>query len=195
MNFANYKTTLTIPLIGVLWVGASWGLSKIWGYGFLQGIGPTAIVGGLLWAYDKWAWKWPVFSLLRKVPDIGGVYTGKVNFRFGDQAGEKDCTMRIKQTCSHIKVECEFSKVGESNTKSTSKEAIITSDAIGDYELIFLYHNPGSQLSGDPLTAHEGTNILKISKNEGSIRLSGFYYTNREPQTKGTIDVVRTTES
>lgn len=183
MNFSNYKPTLMIPLIGVLWVGASWGLSKIWGYGFLQGIGPTAIVGGLLWAYDKWAWKWPVFSLLSKVPDIGGVYTGKVNYRFGDEAGEKDCTMRIKQTCSHIKVE------------SASKEAIITSDAIGDYELIFLYHNPGSQLSGDPLIAHDGTNILKISMNESSIRLSGYYYTNREPQTKGTIDVVRTTES
>lgn len=195
MYFANYKPTWTISLIGVLWVGASWGLSQIWGYGLLQGIGPTAIVGGLLWAYDRWAWKWWGFSLLNKVPNIAGEYKGAVRFRREGEESEKTCTMRIKQTCSHIKVECAFSKEGESDTVSTSKEALITSDELGDHELVFLYHNPGSPLSEDPLAAHDGTNILKISEADGSIRLSGRYYTNREPQTKGTIDVVRNTES
>ena len=191
LNFTNYKAGPTITLIGALWTFSSWALSNVWGYGWLQGIGPTVVVGFVLFAYDRWAWRWPIFSMLNTVPDLNGVYRGEVLFSWNGVESTKSCEMRVIQRCSHIKVTCVFGSGEAIATRSVSTHAIIDEDAAGEHKLIFLYHNDGSHMVGNSITCHDGTNILNVSKTNDVIGLVGHYYTNREPQTKGQIKLER----
>lgn len=191
LNFSNYKPGPTISLIGVTWTLSSWLLSKLWGYGWLQGIGPTVIVGLLLFAYDRWAWRWPGFSLLNTVPDLSGLYRGEIVYAWNGEEGRKPCEMSVRQRCSHIKVTSVFGSDEDGQTRSISTHAMIEEDASGEHKLIFLYHNDGSHMTGNSITCHDGTNILNVVKNDGLLHLIGHYYTNREPQTKGRIKLKR----
>ncbi len=191
LDFSNYKPRLFVMAVGALWAGASAVLSKLWGHGAFHGVGPTAIVFAVLIAYDKWAWRWPIFSLLTTATDLAGVYEGHIHFTRNDQTTAKQCRMHIKQSLSRIKVTCDFTKAGDPDTTSVSEEALLRFDDHGDHQLIFIYRNEGSNLSGDSLGEHQGTNVLTVIRALDGIRLRGFYYTNREPQTKGRIEVRR----
>jgi SMODS-associating 2TM, beta-strand rich effector domain len=187
IKFTYYKAQLLVPVIGLLWALSSWALSGVWGYGFLQGVGPTAIVMLFLTIYDKWLWNLPVFSLLNTIPDLNGIYHGEISYRFKDIPGSKSCQLEIKQTCSNIRVKTSFVKDGENNTLSVSTEAFIKTDEAGDQHLYFYYRNRGSCQSGDTLDQHDGMNVLEIVKDSGAIYLEGYYFTNRNPQTKGCL--------
>ena len=194
IKFTNYKPQALVPVIGLLWTISSWALAKLWGYGFLQGIGPTAIVMGFLTFYDKYFWKLPVLNLLTTLPDLNGDYEGEIGYHYNGQDGTKSCKLTINQTCSIIKVKSIFSKDGENDTQSVSTEAFIKTDQAGDQLLYFYYHNAGSSKSGDTLDAHDGMNVLEIIKDNKSLTLKGYYFTNRNPQTKGCMEVTKTTE-
>ena len=191
IRLTNYKAQVLIPVLGLLWAVSSWMLSMIWGYGLLQGTGPTAIVLGLLFCYDRWLWKFPVFSMLNTIPNLNGYYEGEIKYCFKGQDDTKKCELIIKQTCSNIKIDCTFNKDKERMTKSVSTEAFIKTDEIGDQFLYFYYHNPGSCLNGDTLDSHDGMNVLRILKDKKQIKLDGYYFTNRNPQTKGVLTVTR----
>ncbi len=180
-----------IPVIGILWSVSSWGLAKLWGYGFLQGIGPTAIVIFLLEVYDKWLWKFPVLNLMNTIPDLNGTYAGNIQYHYNESDDTKSCKLEIKQTCSNIKVKSFFSKDDENYTNSVSTEAFIKTDEAGDQSLYFYYHNLGSCKNGDTLNPHDGMNVLEISKDKKVIKLKGYYFTNRNPQTKGCMKATK----
>jgi len=191
LNFTYYKPQFLIPLIGIFWSISSWGLSKIWGYGLLQGFGPTTLITAFLLIYDKLLWKLPVFNIANSVPNLNGNYTGKIDFYWGGRNSLKSCEMLIKQTCSNIKVITIFSKEGENDTQSTSTEAFIKTDEAGDQYIYFYYHNRGSCKDGDTLNQHDGMNVLEIIKDKENILLKGYYFTNRDPQTKGCMEVIK----
>lgn len=194
IKFTNYKPQALIPTIGLLWAVSSWGLSKLWGYGFLQGIGPTALVMGFLTFYDKYLWKLPVLELINTIPDLNGIYAGEIAYHYNGQDGTKSCRLEIKQTCSMIKVKTIFSKDGENDTQSVSTEAFIKADEAGDQRLYFYYHNAGSCKNGDTLDTHDGMNVLEILKENKMVKLKGYYFTSRNPQTKGCMEAIKTTE-
>lgn len=194
IKFTYYKPQALIPVIGLLWAAASWALSKFWGYGFLQGIGPTALVMIFLTVYDKWLWKYPVFNLLNTLPDLNGKYEGEIAYHWDGQNGTKACTLKIKQNCSTIKVKSVFSKDDENDTSSVSTEAFVKTDDSGDQHLFFYYHNPGSCKDGDTLDPHDGMNVLEILKDKNVTKLKGYYFTNRNPQTKGCMEVTKIKE-
>ena len=150
IKFTYYKPKALITTIGLLWPILSWALSKLWGYGFLQGIGPSVIVMGLLTLYDKYLWKLPVLNLLNNVPNLNGIYEGKIAYHYNEQDNTKSCRLEIKQTCSSIKVKSIFNKDGENDTQSVSREAFIKTDDVGDQHLYFYYHNQGSCKNGAP---------------------------------------------
>ena len=191
IKFTYYKPQALIPVIGLLWAFSSWMLSKLWGYGFLEGIGPSIIVMIFLTIYDKWLWKLPVFNLINTMPDLNGMYEGKIFFHFNDQNDTKDCKLEIKQTCSTIKVKTIFFRNGENSTQSVNTESSIKTDEVGDQHLYLYYHNRGSCKNGDTLDPHDGMNVLEIIQNNGSIQLDGYYFTNRNPQTRGSLKVKR----
>jgi hypothetical protein len=194
IKFTYYKPQALIPVIGLLWAVSSWGLSSLWGYGFLQGIGPTAIVMGLLTLYDKYLWKLPVLKLINTIPDLNGIYEGEIAYHYNGEDGTKACKLEIKQSCSMIKVKTIFAKDGENDTQSVSTEAFIKTDEAGDQHLYFYYYNPGSCKNGDTLDAHDGMNVLEILKEKKTVKLKGYYFTNRNPQTKGCMEATKTTK-
>lgn len=204
VNFGPYKA---VPLITVLFAATFlFGHLILWLQqlifesepdllGQVLILGPTTCTG-LLWGwYECKLWRLPFFSCLNTTPDIAGTYCGEIRFRFSGQSEQvKKCKLQIKQTCSRIKVECVFNREGEANTKSRSRVASILTDELGDHQLYFYYHNRGSCMSHDTLNAHDGMNVLDIVNENGSIRLEGYYFTNRDPQTKGCITVTRTSK-
>ena len=194
IKLTYYKPQVLIPIIGFLWAVSSWGLSKLWGYGFLQGIGPTAIVMGFLTIYDRRLWKFPVLNLINMIPDLNGTYDGNIQYHYNGTDGTKSCKLEIKQTCSIIKVRSTFNKDYENDTQSVSTEAFIKTDEAGDQYLYFYYHNPGSFKNGDTLDPHDGMNVLEILKDKNTVKLKGYYFTNRNPQTKGCMEVKKNTE-
>jgi len=189
LNFKYYKIQLLVPIILTLGALVSFLLEKLWNSGFAYGLGSSAIIISLLGIYDRWFWKYPVFSLLNYLPNLNGKYTGTICYERCGRQETKNVEITIKQTCSNIKVKCLFKKVGERDTRSESRYAYFTNDKLGDQELHFLYHNEGSQMNGDTLSPHDGINILRIEKTEEGYVLDGHYFTNRDPQTKGLIKV------
>jgi len=191
INFSYYKPQALITSIIVLGSVSSWGLSKLCDYNFLQGIGPTTIVMGFLYVYDKYLWKLPVFKMINTVPNLNGVYEGEIEYYYNDENNKKKCRLEIKQTCSSIKVKSSFNKEGENETHSESTVALIKTDEVGDQHLYIYYRNPGSQKNGDSLNSHDGMNVLEILKKKKNITIKGYYFTNRDPQTKGRMEVIK----
>ena len=149
---------------------------------------------GFLTIYDKWLWKYPVLNLINTIPDLNGTYGGEIEYNFNEIEGTKSCKLEIKQTCSIIKVKSIFNKDGKNDTQSVSTEAFIKTDEAGDQHLYFYYHNRGSDKNGDTLDQHDGMNALEIPKNKNAIKLKGYYFTNRNPQTKGSMIVTKITK-
>ena len=164
-------------------------LSFVWQYGLLQGIPPTLLVATLLGFYDKWLWKFPVLNLLVRIPNLNGEYEGTVEYHWDGENQNKRCNLQIQQTASFIKIKCFFEREGENETSSESKKTFFDTDEMGNYSLYFYYGNKGSCKDGDTLDQHEGMTILEVTKKDKDIKLEGYYFTNRNPQTKGRIKV------
>lgn len=167
----------------------SYGLSMLWENDLFQGVGPAVIAGGLLALYDSYLWKYPVFRILCTVPNLNGVYEGGIQYKLKGKDSWKDCTIAIKQTCSNLKIKADFKRPGEDDTQSESRVSVIKTDEVGEHKIYFLYHNGGSHKSDTILDAHDGVNILNVEIEDTVICLKGHYFTNREQQTKGTIEV------
>ena len=189
ISFANYKSGFLIPTIGVLLVFCYWILSFFWQYGVLHGTAPTFLVAFLFWIYDKWLWKLPMLDFLVRIPDLNGEYEGTVEYHWGGENRNKNCNLHIQQTASFIKVKCFFQKEGENETFSESEKAFLDTDEMGNCSLYLYYRNRGSGKDGDTLDQHDGMTIFEVTKKGEAIKLEGYYFTNRNPQTKGCIKV------
>lgn len=194
IKLTYYKPQYLIPVLGLLWAGSLWLLQWGWQNNLLRGFGPTAIVMFFLVLYDKWLWKFPLFNQMISVPDLNGTFDGKITFRRNGQEECKTCKLAIKQTCSNIKIKSRFSRDGENDTESVSTEAFVKTDGAGDQHLYFYYQNRGSCMDGDTLDQHDGMNVLEINNDGENIHLNGYYFTNRNPQTKGCIEVTKINE-
>ena len=192
MDLKYLKPKEFIIVVGSLWTGVSWLLSLLHDQGYFYGFGSTAIVMLLVTWYDKKLWKVRFLNLLNSIPDLNGKYEGWIEYNFEGVDGQTACSVDIQQTLSCLKFTSFFDKKkAENNTDSDSTEAIIKTDEHGDHQLIIHYHNPGSKMQGDTLNAHDGVNILKV-KNEGDeVILEGYYFTNRNPQTKGKMKLTK----
>lgn len=187
--FVYYKPKVLILVVVVLEALSSLMLSFLWGYGLMQGVGSTAIVVAFFVLYDKYLWKIPVLNFINIAPDLNGTYEGDIQFTYEGKDQTKRCKLIINQTCSFITVKSFFTRDGEKETQSKSTEAFISTDETGNQQLYLYYHNQGSNQGGDTLEQHDGINVFDININKSTIELDGYYFTNREPQTKGIIKV------
>ena len=165
--------------------------SLLWEYEFLQELAPGTLVMSILCAYDKWLWKFPILRFLVKIPDISGQYSGEIKYHRDNQDQSKSCCLKIQQTASQIKVKCSFDRQKENSTFSESKEALLIQDDLGNHSLLYYYYNEGSYKAGDTLDQHDGLTRLNISSAHKKIELEGYYFTRRNPQTKGRIKVTK----
>ena len=185
INLTNYKSGFLIPFVGLSWVSSQKVLSFLWSNGLFYGIGSSAIVLLLFSLYEKYLWKLPILEKGCKIPNLIGTYKGHIDYYWDGKNQKKDLILKIEQNCSTIKISTEFSKVGENNTSSKSMNSIIRTDEMGDHTIYLYYQNLGSEKNGDTLNQHNGVNVLDVEINESEIILKGFYFTDRDPQTKG----------
>lgn len=193
-GFSNYKPVPLIVTIGVLWTVSGHLLTMYWEDAFEYGIGPLTIVSIILFAYDRYLWKWPVLRWLVDTPDLNGNYEGCVEFRYDGDDKKKACTAVIEQTASTISATFDFTKPDDYDTKSRSEKAFFIKDNDGKVSRLGLfYENKGSAIGNDTLTQHHGISILDLTQQDGEYELKGSYFTNRKPkQTQGDIELYKT---
>ena len=186
-----YNTNALIFTIVILSLGI--GLLSDWlqFYGYFIGISTVSTIGSLLFFFDKYLWKYPVFKLLVWTPNLNGRYEGDIDFIHpieGVQTNKK-CVLEIKQTGSKIKIKSFFEKEDNSEqTISRSKvESLIKNDD-DTFSIVLTYENRGI-VNNSNFPPHYGTNILEVIDNDEGKFLIGEYYTSRNPQTRGTMKV------
>ncbi len=150
----------------------------------------TSLIGGILVFYNSFLWRLPVFNLLITVPDIAGRYKGKIQYEYNGIKEEKDCVLEVIQSASKIKIHSYFNNENEEKTSSKSLVEDIKRSGDGFFDIYFFYLNSGSKVDGT-LDCHEGANTLRFiaSKKNNLKKLVGHYFTNRQPQTRGEIEV------
>jgi hypothetical protein len=197
MNFRYYKTGLVISFIVTFGALISFALTQLYelipfiqNNGVLEFPSTIAIISGSFWLINKKLWfRWP-FKYLLWIPDIRGRYIGKIQYKNPktNEIENKDCAIEIIQNGNKLKVNSYFQTNGDkTKTNSQSIKEWIIKNEDDTFSILFNYQNEGNQSIG--FTQHYGTNILKVINNGNKTSLQGFYYTNREPQTKGEIEV------
>lgn len=150
------------------------------------GILVSPLTMAVLYAVIKWLFKnflWKNSRLIRilGVPDLNGKWTGTLHSTFN---GGKDVpmTLTIRQDWENMSCYCEFP-----DTSSISEALVINLDISNPSrpKLMFKYQNQSYNSTETSLQPHTGYNDLTI---EGD-RIKGIYFTNRMPQTNGTIDL------
>lgn len=150
----------------------------------------AAIITGLLVFYDRVLWKLPVFNLLVRVPNMNGRYKGKIRYTFNKQQQSKNCIIEIHQTASKIHLISFFNNENAQKTESKSFIETIEKEGDGNYAIYVFYSNGGTKIDG-VLDTHEGVNNLRYlpKTKDTPSKLTGYYFTNRQKQTRGEIDV------
>jgi hypothetical protein len=156
---------------------------------FTLAISPTAATVFTLYLYNEYFWEHPCGKFLICVPNLKGVYEGKIKYFRDGQENHKNVTLRVEQNASTIRVIGNFFKEGESDTSSESRDAFF--DKNNKKKLIVYYESEGSHVNPGNLSKHDGLAVLNVVEERGETTLSGTYFTNREPQTKGKIEVTR----
>lgn len=131
--------------------------------------------------FKNFLWKRMFFVRTLGVPDLNGKWTGTLHSTFN---GGKDVpmTLTIRQDWENMSCYCEFP-----DTSSISEALVINLDISNPSrpKLMFKYQNQSYNSTETSLQPHTGYNELTI---EGD-RIRGIYFTNRIPQTNGTIDL------
>lgn len=196
MSFKYYHTTPLIIIILLLASGIDLVFTELliplmsnYDISFLRAPGNASLIGMFLLLYDKLLWKLNIFNLIVRIPDISGRYRGKINYEFKGVPGEKDCVVEITQTSSRIKIHSYFNN---SKSERTSSKSLVENieEEDGFYNIYLYYFNSGSK-ENNILDCHEGANMLKFiptTKNSPK-KLVGHYFTNRNIQTRGSMEV------
>lgn len=149
-----------------------------------------AIFSVLYAIFNNWIWKNKYMKKIHKIPDLNGVWHGEFISSFKDDFGNKitgTCDMKIKQTWSKISIECNFNL-----SESHSKTAVISNDSNG-IQLKFEYSNKPNKTVDENLKEHSGYNTLTYDEERETLK--GEYYTNRNRETYGIINVSRQIQS
>ncbi len=183
-----YKPQALILLILIVGLGVYFANQFISAH-FVITLPVVGVVTALLFFIETFLWKYAPFKWLFWMPNIGGRYEGRIEYMnpITKIQESKKCALEIFQTGSKIKITCFFKKhIYTEKTDSKSIVESIVKNEDESYTLVFTYQNKGNQKSFPP---HRGTNVLEIIENNEGKFLKGIYYTNREPQTKGKMEL------
>ncbi len=146
-----------------------------------------------------WSKKW--INWMFWVNDLSGRYEGTIKYQY-ETKGEI-----ITGTRKHIKIIVQngfklqvtsFTQMEDGTQSSPSTNIGMHIQKTQDdqhFELIYNYLNSGNTIIG--FQPHYGTDHLKIiSDHKGDFRISGNYFTDRNPQTRGTyLDMKKTSNN
>ena len=149
------------------------------------------VISGAIVVISTYLWKYRPFIWMFWVDDFSGRYEGYLKYHYQNDKGEMQSdelkhVKVINQNGNRIVVTSfTIKEDGTKSSISVSKGMFVekTEDE-KHYRLIYNYYNEGS--FSDRLPPHYGTEVIKFIKNDDSHKLTGEYYTGREPyQTKG----------
>ena len=189
------KTLLTISGIISLLVFAS--VLHIWEHEDTKKLCKILLHTGLLilpisflwWLLEKFGWHWSLIqknrSSLNIPPDFRGRWEGTI-LREGESDPYK-FVVEIRQTLSKVWV----NTYSHRSTSQSSIAEIATDDSEGNFMLCFLWQGDDAEIPqrNIPKGIFHGYSLLQLYENETPKKLSGPYFTDREPQTKGKIEL------
>lgn len=171
-------------------IGLGEAYSALASIGVIGAIGPMALFG-LLWvAFDKVLWAWWPFRALHKIPDLNGIWSGDGLSSFADgQSGSKRYKVNLEVTQTFSMIQCTM------HFKHSDSESATVGINGCNFEkrscnLEFSYSNTAGEKSievEDWQMNHNGFNVIRC---EGDM-MKGHYFTDRDPQTKGTFELNR----
>lgn len=197
MNLKYYRVAPLISVILLLAVGLDM-LLEDWivpflqshGVGFMRAPGNATIIGSILILYDKVLWKYPILNLMVKTPYMAGRYEGFISYEWNNKSERKNCVVEVVQTASKIKMFFYFNNGQDQKTISHSLVEEIRQEDDGNFGVYMFYINGGSKKDG-VLDCHEGANQLRYlpGGKKQKAKLIGHYFTNRNIQTRGEMEV------
>lgn len=138
-----------------------------------------------MWVFNNYLWKLKLIKDLHwlSVPDLGGVWDVEIKSSSNSFESSLLCKMYIRQTGSTISISMDT----ETSVSYSIHAAILCSERLSDYEIMFNYINKPKGDSEAVLNIHYGTAWLQISENS----CDGDYFTGRGRQTYGRIKIIK----
>ncbi len=179
-----FKPNVLVGLVLITGV-AIYLLKTNWGFSIAVISTITAVLG----VVATKLWRFKLFNWMFWVDDLSGRYEGYLKYRFvlnGElKTGQLKHIKLIRQNGYKISV-TSFTLKNDGSLSSPSENRGMFVNMTNDsshFRLVYHYLNEGSTEQG--FMPHYGTEVLKVISQNGKKRLSGRYYTEREPQTKG----------
>lgn len=163
-------------------------LSKI---GLIGSAAAFAWYGVFWYFFDSKLWK--LFKCFHGIPDLSGDWVGRATSSFKDEGGDPySCDMKLEITHTFTKIQCKACFAASESESSCVGISACNAER-DSCRLEFSYENEAGENAvrvGAWQESHLGFNRIRC---EGNM-MKGQYFTNREPQTKGTFVLERKTE-
>ncbi len=181
-----FKPSVLIGLVIFLTIG----VVTIKSY-FAISISVFAIITLVLTTISSKLWNKKWINWMFWIDDISGCYEGILRYKYinnGEQkTGELKHVKIINQNGYRISISS-FTYQHDGTSSSQSENIGVYVKKTGDekhFQLVYNYLNNGDTEQGFP--PYWGTEVVKVINSDGAKILSGNYFTNRNPQTKGSF--------
>lgn len=141
----------------------------------------------LFWLFDKYLWKFSIFRKLGIVisSDLNGKWVGIIKSSYDNFLTETKAEIVIEQTATKVKLCGTFNK-----SKSVSvHENFGKSEVDNQVALFYFFRNEPSYDAVETMAIHEGS--AKLLYDQSKDTLTGYYYSGRDRNNHGTIEVKR----
>ena len=195
MTQRTKKVLVTLLLVyGAMLLICLWVLGTVDAAGLWLGLtkltfiaAPTLLVGEF---FRCCMWKWRLIQKVVRMPDLNGEWSGTLDSTHINAQGNRQqsmpITLKIVQNFTSVYV---FFKTDHLSSFSDSICAhLVFRTELDRCRLVYSYCSEPAATTG--LDMHCGTAMLDIEGLTPSI-LRGNYFTNREPQTKGVVNLRR----
>ena len=188
------KFLLISAVLGIFASSAFSTATSALGLSFGFSIGFATFVVGLFWGlFDQFFWKKEIFRTLgiSELPDLNGIWVGEVD-RLGENNPHR-FELRVFQTYSRISIQ-----TNSGNSKGNSVCAIfLTDETRKNFDIMNYWSSRTKSL--DPNSVHQeefkGLSLIDIRMHDGELVLEDYYFTDRNPPTKGKVILHRVADS
>lgn len=148
---------------------------------------PIVFYGVIYRIFAQYGWRWGIWRWLGlvRIPDLNGRYVGSMRSSYDDHQVPRPCEFDIHQTWTTIAIRGKFERSWSFNmvTGISVRDAVLP-------RLTYEYYNVPADAAPRSMHAHDGTMWFDIHS-DGMVTLDGNYYTGRDRNTTGTVEVTR----
>lgn len=141
----------------------------------------------LFWVFNNHLWKWAFFKKIGIVvaDDLNGKWEGNIKSSYDKHQKSIKANLTIEQTATRIKICGTFDQ-----SKSVSiHENFSRSEIDNKVALFYFFRNEPNYDAVETMAIHEGS--VKLIHDVADDTLKGYYYSGRDRNNHGTIEVKR----